>query len=804
MAFGTRRPERWLFFAALVCLVAVVLRNLGVVTPVLPSVWEYAYNGAEILATAICALRAWRSSGSERVAWAAFALGLLGFAAGDVYWTVALADDTTTPYPSVSDAGYLSIFPASFAGLVLLLRARASKVSKALWLDGIVCALSGAAVGAALVLGVVASTEGSFAAVATNVAYPLGDLMMLAFVIAVLVVTGREGGSTWWLLASAFAVWAVGDGIYLYQVAVGTYVEYTLLDTTWPLASVLIALAAMRPATRLDTRRLRGGMLVVPAAFTLLALALLVVDHYQRLNDAAIWLASGAVLAAIVRFALTFRENLRTLGLSELDAATDSLTGLGNRRALMRDLDERASHASAERPVLLALFDLDGFKTYNDTFGHPAGDALLARLGANLKDALGSSGSAYRMGGDEFCLLARADDPTLLERAAHALSESGGRFEIRCSYGAVTLSEARKDPVDALRVADQRMYANKRRGRRSNDEVVHQVLLRVAAEHDGDLHDHVEDVADLVGAVGRELGLDEAELLEVRRAAALHDIGKVAIPDAILHAPRALTEDEWGYMRQHTIIGERIIRAAPELGGRRRDRARKPRALGRRRLPGPPDGRGDPARRPDRRRLRHLRRDRHRPRLPQGPVARGGAGRAAALRGHAVRPEGSSPPSRSRSSARPQPRSERSRASSHTAQRALNSASLARVRRSVPDATAAGAAREQDLDGGERGLGASTSRVRRRLPIGDGTADRGRIGQVLPFDEFFSAVAVAAEMYSAVALTSGVAYNDPRARQSAPMPSSSTSHRGRSQLLSTVRQVIARISLRRSRTTSTA
>ena len=171
------------------------------------------------------------------------------------------------------------------------------------------------------------------------------------------------------------------------------------------------------------------------------------------------------------------------------------------------------------------------------------------------------------MGGDEFCVLAEAGDPMLLDRAAEALSESGGRFEIRCSYGAVTLTEARKDPVDALRVADQRMYANKRRGRRSNDEVVHQVLLRVAAEHDGELHEHVEDVADLVGAVGRELGLDDAELLEVRRAAALHDIGKVAIPDAILHAPRKLTADEWEYMRQHTIIGERIIRAAPELAG---------------------------------------------------------------------------------------------------------------------------------------------------------------------------------------------------------------------------------------------
>ena len=65
--------------------------------------------------------------------------------------------------------------------------------------------------------------------------------------------------------------------------------------------------------------------------------------------------------------------------------------------------------------------------------------------------------------------------------------------------------------------------------------------------------------------VGRELGLDAAELVHVRRAAALHDIGKIAIPDEILHAPRALTDDEWAYMRQHTIIGERIISAAPEL-----------------------------------------------------------------------------------------------------------------------------------------------------------------------------------------------------------------------------------------------
>jgi two-component system cell cycle response regulator len=121
------------------------------------------------------------------------------------------------------------------------------------------------------------------------------------------------------------------------------------------------------------------------------------------------------------------------------------------------------------------------------------------------------------------------------------------------------------DPIEALRLADQRMYANKRGGRRSSEETVHQVLLSVVGEHDGALRDHVDDVARLAERVGRRLGLDDADVAHVRRAAALHDIGKVAIPDAILHAPRSLTPEEWEYMRQHTVIGARIIGAAPEL-----------------------------------------------------------------------------------------------------------------------------------------------------------------------------------------------------------------------------------------------
>jgi diguanylate cyclase (GGDEF)-like protein len=560
--FRISRLASLLLLAAAASAAAVLLRNLGVIPPVLAGVWDEAYSACELFVVAACALRAARTSGTERVAWVVLTCGLLGSAAGDIYWTVALEGLASPPYPSLADAGYLSIYPAAFATLVLLLRARGGRPPAALWLDGLVCGLAVAAVGAALALDVVASTDGTLATVVTNLAYPLGDLTLLAFVMVAMIVTGWRAGSTWRLLALAFAVWAVADTIYLYQTAVGTYREYTVLDTAWPGAYVLIGLAAWQPVRRLDARRLRGATLAFPAAMTLVALGLLMLDHYRPLNDVALWLASGAVAIAVARFALTFRDNLRMLHSSETEASTDALTGLGNRRALLQDLE----HALLEPSAALVLLDLDGFKTYNDRFGHHAGDALLTRLGRRLA----AVGSAYRMGGDEFCLLVTEPAEPLeaiAARAAAAVSESGEQFAIGCSYGTVRLREEAHVASDALRLADQRMYAHKRSGRPSSDELVHRVLLHVAAEHDGSLRDHVDDVAELAEAVGRELGLDEQALTAVRRAATLHDIGKIAIPDAILQAPRALTEDEWQYMRRHTIIGERIINAAPGLSG---------------------------------------------------------------------------------------------------------------------------------------------------------------------------------------------------------------------------------------------
>ena len=277
----------------------------------------------------------------------------------------------------------------------------------------------------------------------------------------------------------------------------------------------------------------------------------------------AIVLATYSLLVIMGRLALTWRENSRLLRVSRSEALTDPLTGLGNRRALIAELERRLLTADTS-PFTLVLFDFDGFKRYNDSYGHPAGDALLKRLGGELAAQLSSGDSAYRMGGDEFCALLDAAEPPI-EAAAAALTEHGEGFRIECSYGSVRLPDEASDAGTALRIADQRMYALKRCGWTSASRQSKAVLLRALAERSPLLDAHLQDVAILATELAARLGLSAEEIEEIIHAAELHDVGKVAIPDAILDKPGPLDEDEWVFVRRHTLIGERIIAAAPDL-----------------------------------------------------------------------------------------------------------------------------------------------------------------------------------------------------------------------------------------------
>jgi two-component system, cell cycle response regulator len=507
----------------------------------------------------------------ERRSWLLIGASVAAWTFGEIYYTAVLWTAEEIPIPSPADVGYLLFPPLMLAGVLALLRSRARDVPQTLWADGITAALAVSAASAAIVFETVQeSASGQALEVAVNLAYPLADLVLLGVIVGALASTGWQLDRTWMLLFAGVATFWLADSLYLVGNANGTYAPGSWFDAGWWLGLFLIGTAAWQPARpaaeAAADERLRR--IVVPLCFGAGGLGLLVYGCLGGLNVVAVGLAAASLLAVMARTMLTFGENVTMLRTSRHEAQTDALTGLGNRRALARVLERELPRATPGEPLVLVLFDLDGFKHYNDTFGHPAGDALLVRLGAALSAFLAGRGVAFRMGGDEFCaLLEPGGQPVqpLVVGAAAALSEHGEGFEIGCSYGAIELPAEAGDVAEALRIADQRMYAQKNAGRMSASRQSKDVLLRALAERNPQLRDHLSGVAALAEATALRLQLGHEEVEQIRHAAELHDVGKVAVPDAILSKPGALDEDEWAFIRRHTLIGERIVAAAPAL-----------------------------------------------------------------------------------------------------------------------------------------------------------------------------------------------------------------------------------------------
>jgi two-component system cell cycle response regulator len=502
----------------------------------------------------------------ERLAWALLGLGLLGWAAGDLYWTVFLRDMAEPPFPSGSDALYLVGYALILAGILAYVRSRIGRMTAIVWTDVAMGALCVTAIGSSLLMDyVLAHTTGTPAEVAVAVAYPALDLTILAVAAGAVALTGWRPGRGLGLVAIGVTCAAIGDGVYTYQSLAGTYTSDAWNNSLWPLATVLIAAGAMQPSPRRrETAPAEGWRAFAsPTIFALGVLALLMLER-QDMNEPVVAVLTFATLVAVVvRLVLTFAQNHRLV----VQLETDPLTGLFNRGKLIYDLD-RVLNSEEPAPQLLTILDLDGFKAYNDAFGHPAGDALLVRLGHQLAGAVGEGGRAYRMGGDEFAMLIPGDASAAaeaVEAGVAALSEHGEGFRVTCSSGSAELPREAVDRSTALQLADQRMYGQKDSRRPSAAGEVEAVLIRVLNQRAPELGDHGNAVRTLAVAVGRDMGLPDGELAALSRASELHDIGKIAIPDAILNKPTPLDDEEWEFIRQHTILGERIVSAAPSL-----------------------------------------------------------------------------------------------------------------------------------------------------------------------------------------------------------------------------------------------
>jgi diguanylate cyclase (GGDEF)-like protein len=429
------------------------------------------YDAIIVSAGLACLLKA-RGAGAERRAWIVIAAAIFSWAAGEIYWTAEIEGNPSAPYPSPADIGYLVFYPLAVAGLVLLVRARAHQLDWRLWIDGLIAALGTAALGAAVVFEFVADrTTGSTLEVVTTLAYPLGDIALVSLVVGVVALTRWHPGATWTLLLAGLATMGVADIAYTLQtngvgILSGDWVEPIYLLAAAFVGSVLWReeAAAIQPQARFEGWR----ELAVPSFFALVMIGLFSIQYFKHSAGLTSVLWAATMLAVLARLAISVRENKRLLD----QVRTDFLTGIGNRGRLQVDLPNRVRDAS-ERPLMLMLLDLNGFKRYNDTFGHPAGDEMLARMGARLREALGADGQAYRIGGDEFVVLIECErerHDAVAKAAAEALTERGRGYEVGAAWGKVAIPAEAETPSAAMQLADVRMYAQKESRRVSHPD----------------------------------------------------------------------------------------------------------------------------------------------------------------------------------------------------------------------------------------------------------------------------------------------------------------------------------------------
>jgi len=207
-------------------------------------------------------------------------------------------------------------------------------------------------------------------------------------------------------------------------------------------------------------------------------------------------------------------------------------------------------------------------QAYNDRMGYAAGDELLKRFARELVAAVEPlGGAAYRSDGGRLAALAPAGDGHLGEivmRATVAPREGGGE-ELSRTYGDVALPDEATDVELALRIAGQRLAAQKQRQQRSARRQAHAVLMAVLAARRPELRDGLRVVAYRAIALSRRLGLSREEIDDVALAAELQDIGLLAVPEPILEKQAGLDEIERAIVRSHPVEGERIVSAAPGL-----------------------------------------------------------------------------------------------------------------------------------------------------------------------------------------------------------------------------------------------
>ena len=255
-------------------------------------------------------------------------------------------------------------------------------------------------------------------------------------------------------------------------------------------------------------------------------------------------------------------------------ATTDSLTGLENRFSFDSALNDIQRESAAKENWMLFLMDVNGLKYANDTFGHQAGDILIKAAADVILKTFSPDGKCYRIGGDEFAVvieIPRESVFLLQEKLCKNIAEynKDALYYLSIAVGDSRLQNdagVRKSISDWKMEADLNMYRDKVRNHKSrekdeNRNIKDLIMCLISVEEAKDVYMacHSERVSGYASLLARALGLSDDSVQMISYAANLHDIGKVGIGDAVLFKPGKLTDEEFSIIKQHPVIGAKIL-----------------------------------------------------------------------------------------------------------------------------------------------------------------------------------------------------------------------------------------------------
>jgi diguanylate cyclase (GGDEF)-like protein len=411
------------------------------------------------------------------VLWWLIAAGVAGNAAGIGVESILTRTEADPGFPSWADGAYLSLYPLAAAGLTVLIRRRSPGRNWSTAVDATTLT-TGIGLLAWIFMIQPAAADPSIGLLGhiVSVAYPIGDLILLAMTVRMLL-DGAGGNGTIRLMAGALLCFLGGDcawavinqmdwqpGPFAHKALVAVFVAGYLA----------FGAAALHPDVRTVARpvpprpiRPSRRLLAMLTATSLIAPALLLAEAVLGRVDDALAIAIGCAalfLLVVTRMSqLVTQLDMQSQKVREL-AVTDELTGLPNRRAWNAELPRALERARRDlRPLCVALVDLDHFKRFNDSYGHPAGDRLLKEAAAAWQAHLRTVDHLARYGGEEFIVLLPDADADQARRILDRMRETtplGQTF----SAGIATLA-AGEGSDELVAGADAALYDAKRAGR---------------------------------------------------------------------------------------------------------------------------------------------------------------------------------------------------------------------------------------------------------------------------------------------------------------------------------------------------